>query len=112
MNAARPTVEWLTDARHYASEARRLVGTAQSPPSDDDTLAIRYCLLVVGEALDWVPGGILSQEANIPWRKVIALRHRLVHGYWLVDEGILVQIARNDIEPLIDALDRLIIKAT
>jgi uncharacterized protein YutE (UPF0331/DUF86 family) len=36
----------------------------------------------------------------------------LVHGYWLVDEGILVQIARNDIEPLIDALDRLIIKAT
>jgi uncharacterized protein with HEPN domain len=64
--------------------------------------------MVVGEALDSVPEDILARERGIPWRKVIALRHRLVHGYWLIDESIIAEIARNETEPLIAALDRII----
>jgi uncharacterized protein with HEPN domain len=53
---------------------------------------------------------MLLSESAIPWRKVIALRHRLVHGYWLIDEDITVEIARNEIDPLVSALTRLIEK--
>ena len=66
--------------------------------------------MAVGEALYWVPETLLASEPGIPWRKVIALRHRLVHGYWLIDEDIIVEIARNEIEPLVSALTRLIDK--
>ncbi len=72
--------------------------------------AIRYCLMVVGEALYWVPADILTSEPLIPWRQVIALRRRLVHGYWLIDEDLIVEIARHDTEALIGALARLIEK--
>jgi uncharacterized protein with HEPN domain len=66
--------------------------------------------MAVGEALYWVPEAMLLSEPAIPWRKVIALRHRLVHGYWLIDEDIIVEIARNEIEPLVSTLTRLIDK--
>jgi uncharacterized protein YutE (UPF0331/DUF86 family) len=41
---------------------------------------------------------------------VLALRHRLVHGYWLIDQDLVVEIARNETEPLVSTLSRLIEK--
>jgi uncharacterized protein with HEPN domain len=108
MTADRPAIEFLADARHFAREAGRIARDAHAQISATEYLAIRYCLLVVGEALDSVPQGLLAHEPGIPWRKVVALRHRLVHGYWLIDESIIAEIARNETEPLITALDRII----
>jgi uncharacterized protein with HEPN domain len=62
------------------------------------------------EALDYVPEEILAHEPQIPWRQIIALRHRLVHGYWLIDEEIIDEIARHETDALVAALDRLIEK--
>ncbi len=66
--------------------------------------------MVVGEALSRVPAEILAGEPTIPWRRVIALRHRLVHAYWFIDEDALVEIARQETETVIAALERLIEK--
>lgn len=66
--------------------------------------------MIVGEALDYVPHEILAHEPQIPWRQIIALRHRLVHGYWLIDDEIIDEIVRHEIEALVAALDRLIEK--
>jgi hypothetical protein len=52
--------------------------------------------MAVGEALYWVPETMLLSESAIPWRKV--------------DEDIIVEIARNEIDPLVSALTRLIEK--
>jgi uncharacterized protein with HEPN domain len=108
MSAERPPHAWLIDARAYALEAQRIADSQTSVRRD--LLAIRYCLMVVGEALYWVPETMLVSEPAIPWPKVIALRHRLVHGYWLIDEDIIVEIARNEIGPLVSTLTRLIEK--
>jgi uncharacterized protein with HEPN domain len=94
MSAERPALAWLTDARDYAREAQGIARDGALVRRD--ILAIRYCLMAVGEALDWVPEEMLAREPGIPWRKVIALRHRLVHGYWLIDEELVVEIARNE----------------
>ncbi len=104
----RPTVERLNDARHYANEVRQIVSAAKSELDARDYLAIRYCLVVIGETLDRVPEDLLAHEPTIPWRRIIGLRHRLVHGYWLIDQDIITEIARNEAEPLIVALDRLL----
>src|SRR5690242_21712017 len=105
MSVERPPHAWLIDARAYALEAQRIaVGQVLVRR---DLVAIRYCLMALGEALYWVPEAMLASESAIPWRKVIALRHRLVHGYWLIDEEIIVEIARNEIEPLVSTLTRL-----
>jgi uncharacterized protein with HEPN domain len=105
----RPIRAWLIDAREYADQAHRIGRTLDGKLSDvRDYLAIRYCLLVVGEALNEVPESILAEITEIPWRQIIALRHRLVHGYWLIDMDIIMNIAHHEMEALITALDRLI----
>ena len=107
--AERPIVDRLTDARRYAQMARQIAESTDALP-DIRILAIRHYLMLVGEALDFVPNEIFAHEPLIPWRRVIALRHRLIHGYWLIDEDIINEIARNETEALVAALDRLIQK--
>ena len=109
MNSSRSALEWLIDARRYAGEAHGIAHSGGDAAWDArDYLAVRHCLMILGEALDWIPDEVLARDATIPWRKVIALRHRLVHAYWLIDDGIIFEIARNETAPLIAALDRLI----
>jgi uncharacterized protein with HEPN domain len=109
MSVERPPLARLIDARNYASEARQIAASAPVL-NTRDYQAIRYCLMVVGEALDRVPDNQLASEPSIPWRQVIALRHRLVHGYWRIDEDLVAEIARHQMEALIAALERLIEK--
>ena len=71
MNAKRPVVDWLTDARHYAREARRISDRAIDGVPTTRNLAIRHCLMIVGEALDYVPEEILAHEPQIPWRQIL-----------------------------------------
>lgn len=112
MSVERPPPARLRDARDYAGEARRIAAfAAPGTLSSRDYQAVRYCLMVVGEALSRVPSAILVGEPTIPWRQVIALRHRLVHGYWLIDEDTVAEIARHETDALIVALERLIEKA-
>ena len=109
MNAGRRPIDWLVDAREYARKARQMAFDANREELNErDYLAVRYCLVVLGEALDRVPDETLALEAAIPWRQVIALRHRLVHGFWLIDKDIIMEIAQNEMEPLLAALDRIV----
>jgi uncharacterized protein with HEPN domain len=109
MNSDREQVDWILDARNYAREAEHIATrAAEGNLSERDYLAILYCLMVVGEALNQVPVDAFASEPGIPWRSVIALRHRLIHGYWLIDRDIILAIAANEIEALVAALNRLI----
>jgi uncharacterized protein with HEPN domain len=45
---------------------------------------------------------------DIPWREIIGLRHRLIHGYAEVQLDRVWAIVQNDLAPLIAALEPLI----
>jgi uncharacterized protein with HEPN domain len=112
MSIDRPILDRLNYAKNFAREAHQ-IALAASPRKMNlrDYQAILYCLMVVGEALNWVPADIPAREPSIRWRRVVALRHRLVHAYWPIDEDIIVEIARNETEEHIAAPQRLIDKA-
>lgn len=42
-------------------------------------------LELIGEAASHIPAEIRNQYPQIPWRMVIALRNRLIHGYLGID---------------------------
>lgn len=44
--------------------------------------AVRMRLVEIGEAINAVPADILESESDIPWKEVVAMRHKLAHHYF------------------------------
>ena len=42
-------------------------------------------LEIIGEASKNIPEDIRSRHANVPWRKIMGMRNKLVHEYFGVD---------------------------
>ncbi|MFO8154927.1 MAG: HepT-like ribonuclease domain-containing protein, partial [Thiohalospira sp.] len=45
-----------------------------------------------------------KEHDNIPWRSVVAMRNRLIHGYFDIDKDVVWNTLVNDLPPLIDNL--------
>jgi uncharacterized protein with HEPN domain len=64
-------------------------------------------LELIGEAATHIPADVRNKYPNIEWRKMIALRNRLIHAYLGLDNDILWDIVQNDIPKLLQALKDL-----
>ena len=69
-------------------------------------LSLVRLLEIVGEAAGRVPTKERARYPDIPWPEIVGLRNRLIHGYDSVDFDILWQIVRDDLPPLIAALEK------
>lgn len=65
-------------------------------------------LELIGEAATHVPAELRVAAADVPWRMVIALRNRLIHGYLGIDDDTVWSIVRDDVAPLRGALIALL----
>lgn len=65
-------------------------------------------LELIGEAATHVPADIRAMASDVPWRIVIALRNRLIHGYLGIDDDTVWNIVRDDVASLRVALTALL----
>jgi uncharacterized protein with HEPN domain len=65
-------------------------------------------LELIGEAATHVPANVRDLAADVPWRLVVAVRNRLIHGYLGIDDDTLWSIVSDDLVPLRAALTRLL----
>ena len=99
--------------RHMRDHARKAVRMARDRTREDLDrdemlrLALTHLVEVVGEAATQVPRDARDEYPQIPWPKVIGMRHRLVHGYDTVDHDILWETIRSDLPGLVEALERI-----
>jgi uncharacterized protein with HEPN domain len=61
-------------------------------------------LELIGEAATHVPTEIREAHPDIPWRRIIATRNRLIHGYLGIDDDTLWSIIATDTPELIRML--------
>jgi len=54
-------------------------------------------LEIIGEAANRLPEDFKASRPNIEWRKVVGLRHRIVHEYFGIDLQIIWQILHKDL---------------
>ncbi len=78
---------------------------SKTPGMEDDILRLAELALVqlcqvVGEAANRVPQDIRAKIVDIPWRDVISLRNRLVHGYDTVDIRVVKKIVEAEFPSL------------
>jgi uncharacterized protein with HEPN domain len=57
-------------------------------------------LEVLGEAARRIPDDIRERYPEIPWAQIVGLRNRLIHGYFLVDYGIVWEIVQDELPQL------------
>ena len=65
-------------------------------------------LELIGEAARHVPPHIQQSAPSIPWRTLIAIRNRIIHGYLGLDNDILWDIITAEIPLLTEQLERLL----
>ena len=92
---------------------RRCTFTANRSREDlnnDEMLAISlvHLLEIVGEAANGVSDDFRKQYPYIPWRKMIGLRNRLIHGYFDINLDIVWDTVLKDLPPLVADLEKII----
>jgi uncharacterized protein with HEPN domain len=70
--------------------------------------AVELDLIVIGEAANQIPDHVEEKYPQIPWALIRAMRNRLVHVYFSVDERLLWTTIQNDLPALASALKPLL----
>jgi len=105
-----PTVR-LRHMLDHAREAVDLADGLERAQLDDDRrleLALTHLVQIIGEAAARVAPEIRARHPDIAWEDIVGTRHRMVHDYENVDLNILWRIVKEELPPLIEALERVI----
>ena len=98
LDAANDAVEFFKGQSRRSLDANRML-----------TLSIVKCIEIIGEAANHVSPDSQKTYPDIPWSDVIAMRHRLIHGYYDVDPDIVWDTVQEDLPPLISALNKALV---
>lgn len=71
-------------------------------------LALERVLEIVGEAATRLPVELRDQHPEVPWRQIIGMRNVLVHGYDVVSEEVLWDVAQSDVPQLIAWIEAML----
>ncbi|MCC7573067.1 MAG: DUF86 domain-containing protein [Candidatus Methanofastidiosum sp.] len=63
------------------------------------TLSLIHLLEIFGEAAKGISFEFQSSYPNIPWKFIIGMRNRLIHGYYDIDLDVIWSTVTEDIPP-------------
>lgn len=64
-------------------------------------LALAKALELIGEAASKLSDALTTANKHLPWKKIVNLRHRIVHDYSGIDFKILWNIVQQEVPPLL-----------
>lgn len=107
----RSDLQRLRDARDFARFSQDNAGGLSADvlaEAYQPQHAALYNLVVIGEALNKVSAEVKNAAPHLEWREIVELRNMIVHSYWQIDLEIIADVVANEIDPLIEDLERLI----
>lgn len=103
-----------TRLHHMLDAAREAVSFVQGKTRQDLgenrqlALSLVKCIEIIGEAASKVSEEARSTHQEIPWRVIVAMRNRLIHGYFDVDLDRVWGTVTRNLPPLIEALEKIV----
>ncbi len=73
--------------------------------------AIVRAIEILGEAASRLSPEAQTQVGDVPWSSIIAMRNRLIHGYFDIDTEIVWKTATLEVPALLGALKRAVSEA-
>lgn len=81
---------------------------AEYDADEDLRMVIAHLVQIIGEAASQVSSQARTQYADIPWKRIVGIRHRIVHNYMGVDYDILWEVVTRHLPPLIESLEKIV----
>ena len=72
------------------------------------TLALVKLIEIFGEAASKITRDAKSQSQEIPWADIIAMRNRLIHGYFDVNLDIIWRTVNEEMPPIARQIENLL----
>jgi len=87
----------------------RLLGTsrAEFDANEDLRLALAHLIQTFGEAARRVSPEFRQAHPQLPWKKIVGMRHKVVHDYLHVNYDIVWTVATVNLPPLLAELERI-----
>ena len=107
-------VDDVTRLRHMrdaAAEAIRFAeGKTRADLNTDRPLALALVksIEIIGEAAAGVSEAFRDQHPDVPWRAIVAMRNRLIHGYYEIDLDRVWDTVTSNLPPLLETLERML----
>lgn len=101
----------LQDMLFYARQAVAAVAGRERADLDSDLIlaaALERFIEVIGEAASKISSATQGASVQIPWREIVGMRHRLVHGYASVDHDVVWDVVSGDLVEIIETLESLL----
>jgi uncharacterized protein with HEPN domain len=101
---------WLLDMLSAAKAVQSFVkGRTYAEYSSDLMLrsAVERQVEIIGEAARGISDVFKSSHPEIPWRQIIAQRHRLSHEYGEIDDELIWRVATVHVTQLIAQIEPL-----
>lgn len=70
--------------------------------------AVIRSLEVLGEASRKIPDDVKNKSHEIPWKRMMQMRNKLIHEYFGVDLEIVWTVIKDELPPLIPHLEKLL----
>lgn len=102
----------LIRLRHIVDAAREAIGFVRDRRREDLdgdrqlVWALVKAVEIIGEAASQLSEETKAQLTDIPWKKIVGMRHRLVHAYFDINLDILWKTVREGLPPLVTELER------
>lgn len=71
-------------------------------------LAVTHLLQNIGEAARHLSEETRNAHPEVPWQKIVGMRHKVVHDYFEIDLDIVWQAATSDIPELLTELEKFV----
>jgi uncharacterized protein with HEPN domain len=68
------------------------------------TLSVVKCMEIIGEAANNVASETRQEHPQVPWRAIVSMRNRLIHGYFTINLDIVWQTLEEDLPVLVPIL--------
>ena len=104
-------IAYLRHMAEYAAKAHAIAaGTTFEAfaASEVVQLALQRAIEIVGEAANHVSVQVRERFSDLPWAKIVGIRHRVVHEYFRIDQEILWQVATVELANLLPLLQQAI----
>lgn len=99
---------FIRHMRDHAREAMDLLGStprSELGQSRVVQLALMQLLEIVGEAANRVSDETRLHLSSLPWRDMVGMRNRLIHGYASVNIAVLWDTIQDDLPAIVKDLE-------